>query len=105
MAWEPAARADVVNAAAPPDTVEAPTGVPPSLNVTVPVAEGGTDAVNVTDVPYVTEELEVLNVTVVTFVAIASKSVFPVPSSRNTLAGDSEIVEPDAVAVTLGRVV
>jgi hypothetical protein len=105
MAWAPTARPDVVNAMLPPETVDALSTVLPSLNVTVPVANWGTDAVNVTEVPYAMDELVVLNITAVTFVAFASKSVFPVPSSRNTVVGESEIVEPDAVAVTLGNAV
>jgi hypothetical protein len=96
---------DVVKAALPLAIVEVPRTVLPSLNVTVPVAKEGTAAVNVTNVPYVTEEFDALNVTVVMFVAVASKSEFPVPSFKNTVTGESEIVEPDAVAVTLGKVV
>ncbi len=44
----------MLNVAAPPDTVPVPMGVPPSLNVTVPVnvpAVLVTVAVNVTKVP------------------------------------------------------
>ena len=51
----PTARADVVNVAMPPLSVPVPIGLPPSRNVTVPVAvpapgaTGDTVAVNVTD--------------------------------------------------------
>jgi hypothetical protein len=63
--------------------------------------------VSVTEVPYVTEELDVLNVIVVTFVALALKSVFPPPSFKKTVDGETEIAEPDpvTVAVTLGKAV
>ena len=49
MACVPVVSVDVVNVATPPLTGAVPRTVDPSLNVIVPVAAVGTDAVNVTD--------------------------------------------------------
>ncbi len=59
MVWVPRLRAAVVNVACPPLSVPVPSVVPPSLNVTTPVATvgivaptfGDTVAVKVTDCP------------------------------------------------------
>jgi len=47
----PSAKEDVVTVANPPDKVALPKGEPPSQKATVPVAEGGKVAVNVTGDP------------------------------------------------------
>src|ERR1700678_1490023 len=68
MVSEPTGREDVANIAEPLcNATAAPRGVPPSLNVTVPVGvvplptAGATTAVKVTDVPELTEGAEVIS--------------------------------------------
>jgi len=66
MLCEPAARAEVVNVATPPEIAPAPMLVAPSKNVMVPVLVGSAVAVKVTDCPKVEGFGDELSVTLET---------------------------------------
>lgn len=82
MVWLPTARAEVVSVATPPAKVPVPMGLPPSRNVTVPVAvpEPGAPAemvaVNVTDWPKILGLFD--DVTIVVELALFTTCGLPV---------------------------
>src|SRR4051812_27911107 len=102
MLWLPTLRAAVGNVAVLPDTVPVPNVVPPSLNVTVPVAPLVTVAVKVTDCPDVLGLGALVSVVVLAAIEYVKAALLvPLPCSELTVTSTAPGACSGVVAVML----